>query len=102
MAFPKFLTDFLKATTTTAANSALQSEPLRTLVTDTELLAGTATTVRGFTPLMLKGVANRAGTTAARPTTASVGFGYFDTTLGKPVWLKTAPSAWVDSAGVTA
>lgn len=39
------------------------------------------------------------GTTLQRPTTAGVGTQYFDTTLGKPIWLKTAPSTWVDSTG---
>jgi len=38
-------------------------------------------------------------TTATRPTTASVGYGCFDTTINKPIWLKTAPSTWVDAMG---
>jgi hypothetical protein len=42
------------------------------------------------------------GTTAARPVGATVGQRYFDTTLGKPVWLKTAPSTWADATGATA
>lgn len=52
------------------------------------------------------------GTTAQRPTGAStagsspvlwVGRVYFDTTLGKPVWVKTAsPLVWVDATGTPA
>lgn len=41
------------------------------------------------------------GTSANRPTNAHVGYLYFDTTLGKPIWLKTAPSTWVDASGTT-
>lgn len=40
------------------------------------------------------------GITANRPIDFIVGQQYFDTTLGIPIWLKTAPSTWVDSAGV--
>lgn len=40
------------------------------------------------------------GTTVARPLTPPVGFFYFDTTLGKPVWFKSP--GWVDAAGVAA
>lgn len=39
------------------------------------------------------------GTTAARPTTRSTGYMYFDTTLGKPIWWSGA--AWVDATGAT-
>jgi hypothetical protein len=41
------------------------------------------------------------GTTGNRPTVGLyVGYPYFDTTLGKPVWCKTtSPVAWVDSTG---
>lgn len=39
------------------------------------------------------------GTTAARPTTRSLGYMYFDTTLGKPIWWNGA--AWVDATGAT-
>lgn len=39
------------------------------------------------------------GTTAQRPITVSVGFTYFDTTLGKPIWWKGA--VWVDATGAT-
>lgn len=42
------------------------------------------------------------GTTAQRPNPAPfVGFMYFDTTLGKPVWAKTLTS-WVDATGASA
>lgn len=42
------------------------------------------------------------GTTALRPTLAAtdVGFRYFDTTLGLPVWWDGA--AWVDATGAGA
>ncbi len=41
------------------------------------------------------------GTTAQRPTTnLELGMIYFDSTLGKPIWLKSvAPSVWVDGVG---
>lgn len=91
----------LRAKTTADAKTAIGAEPSRATATDAELLVGAATDIRGFSAAVLKGIANRAGTTAARPTTATVGFGYFDTTLGKPIWLKTAPSTWVDATGLT-
>lgn len=42
-----------------------------------------------------------AGTTAQRPTSLLwIGRQYFDTTLGKPIYLKAVrPSVWVDGAG---
>lgn len=40
-----------------------------------------------------------ATTTAARPTNLAVGDMMYDTTLNKPIWLKTVPSTWVDAAG---
>lgn len=46
-----------------------------------------------------------AGTTVERPTVGLyVGGDYFDTTLGKPVWLKTVgpPQVWVTADGVAA
>lgn len=47
-----------------------------------------------------------AGTTANRPTTGAgtrVGFTYFDTTLGKPVWRDpTSATGWSDSTGADA
>lgn len=39
------------------------------------------------------------GTTEQRPTGVSLGFTYFDTSLGKPIYWKG--SAWVDSTGTT-
>lgn len=41
------------------------------------------------------------GSTANRPTKdLYIGRSYFDTTLGKPVWLESAnPSVWVDATG---
>lgn len=46
--------------------------------------------------------AQQSGTTAQRPTKVLwIGRRYFDTTLGKPVYLKSInPSVWVDGAGV--
>lgn len=43
------------------------------------------------------------GTTATRPTSGLYpGLVYFDTDLGKPVFLKTSsPSVWVDATGAT-
>lgn len=40
------------------------------------------------------------GTTANRPTSVTAGQEYFDTTLGKPVWLKSV-GVWVDATGTT-
>lgn len=45
------------------------------------------------------------GASTARPTTNQyIGMPYFDTTLGKPVWLKTPGSSpvWVDATGTPA
>lgn len=45
------------------------------------------------------------GATTARPTTNQyIGMPYFDTTLGKPVWLETPGSSpvWVDATGTPA
>jgi hypothetical protein len=39
------------------------------------------------------------GTTAERPTTAALGYMFFDTTLGHPVWWDG--TNWVDATGVT-
>ena len=46
----------------------------------------------------------QSGATASRPTAAStkrwIGMQFFDTTLGKPVYLKSvAPDVWVDGSG---
>lgn len=51
-----------------------------------------------YIPLILS------GTTAQRPTWQIVGMQYFDTTIGKPIWCKTAsPTSpvWVDATGAT-
>lgn len=44
---------------------------------------------------------NLSGTTANRPTTGLyLGMTYFDTTLGKPIWLQSVgPSVWCDATG---
>lgn len=48
------------------------------------------------------GVSGSSFTTAARPAIVEVGTMVFDSTLGKPVWLKsTGPNVWVDAAGTT-
>jgi hypothetical protein len=106
MALQNFVAAFLKASTAAAAVVALGG-PFRTgsdpaTATAAELTAGTLGSTRFVTPLLLSGMVNAAGTTAARPTTAPVGYSYFDTTLGKPVFLKTTPSTWVDSTGTAA
>lgn len=43
------------------------------------------------------------GTTAQRPVNVPVGYCYFDTTLGKPIWCKVSGSTptWVDATGAT-
>ncbi|WIF20472.1 hypothetical protein SEA_BERKA_8 [Arthrobacter phage Berka] len=100
----KGIRDLLKAKTTAAALTAIGARGGADPATATiaELRVGSQTATRLISPQLLKDYVSASGTTAARPTDATVGFEYFDTTLGKPVWLKTAPSAWVDSAGVTA
>ena len=47
---------------------------------------------------------NLSGLTADRPTeNLYIGMSYFDTTLGKPIWLKSVkPSVWVLATGVVA
>lgn len=42
----------------------------------------------------------KSGVTAARPTNVALGFEFFDTTLGYPVWWDGAN--WVDAAGTPA
>lgn len=46
--------------------------------------------------------AQQSGTTAQRPTKVLwIGRRYFDTTLGKPVYIRSVgPAVWVDGAGV--
>ena len=48
---------------------------------------------------LLKKANGSSGTTASRPSNETVGYIYFDTTLGKPIWLKTTPNIWVDATG---
>ena len=49
------------------------------------------------------GSVSDSGTTANRPTSSLfVGRPYFDTTLGKPIWFKSAtPTVWVDATGAS-
>lgn len=49
------------------------------------------------------GSVSESGTTANRPASSLfVGRRFFDTTLGKPIWLKTvSPVVWVDATGST-
>lgn len=44
---------------------------------------------------------NTSGPTTQRPTSnLYIGLFYFDTTIGKPIWLRSAnPNVWVDGAG---
>ncbi len=107
MALPAHVIAFFKSANTAAAQTAIGaqaagsyrtgSDPV--LVTAAEIRVATQAAARFVSPLLL---APAQGTTAARPTDATVGYVYFDTTLGKPVFLKTVPSAWVDATGITA
>lgn len=49
------------------------------------------------------GSVDNSGTTVQRPAkNLFIGRPYFDTDLGKPIWLKSAnPSVWVDSSGTS-
>jgi hypothetical protein len=102
--FTKATRDFLRGKTTAAQAATLGArtgaDPA--LATAAELLVGTQAAARLISPLLLKDYVSTSGTTAARPTTATVGFTYYDTTINKPVWLKTAPSTWVDATGTAA
>lgn len=60
------------------------------IVLDSHVIQG-AVLVRPFRTL------GASGTTAQRPTLRPIGFGYFDTTLGRAIWWRGA--AWVDGAG---
>lgn len=77
---------------------ALISQPPNNQVVDE---AGNATP--GWQPFFsaafaLLAAMTLSGTTAKRPTTLLwTGRPYFDTTLGKPIWYKTA--GWVDATG---
>jgi hypothetical protein len=53
---------------------------------------------------MVAFASTRSGTTAQRPTSATagrwIGMPYFDTSLGKPIWLKSINTdVWVDATG---
>lgn len=76
-------------------SSLLQGLP-RLPVTDNPEWAGWFSVAHSI----LQDVSN-AGPTTNRPTTVMyVGKTYFDTTLGKPIWLKSGPPAvWVDATG---
>lgn len=76
-------------------------------IADGQVLAWDAATGTWFPRSTGELVGHPAGTTAQRPPNGPVGMSYFDTTLGKPVWLKTAsvggtPAVWVDATGATA
>ena len=80
---------------------ALISQPTDGAVVDAN---GTATP--GWKPFFssvyqLLVAMTQSGTTARRPTSFLwVGRMYFDSTLGKPIWLKsTGPTVWVDATG---
>jgi hypothetical protein len=94
----------LKAKTAAAALTAIGARGGADPATATaaELRVGTQSGTRLISPLLLKDYVSTAGTTAARPTDATVGFTYYDTTINKPVWLKTVPSTWVDATGTAA
>jgi PKD repeat protein len=47
----------------------------------------------------LGGITGASGTTSARPASVPVGYGYWDTTLGKPVWWNG--TVWKDATGTT-
>lgn len=60
--------------------------------------------VQWLTKLALfAGSVSDSGTTANRPTSGLfVGRPYFDTTLNKPIWLKTvSPADWIDATGAS-
>jgi len=103
MALGTWLKTFMTAIDATAARAAIgagtSSVALPATATATEMRVGTQAGTRMFTPALF---AEAGGTTAARPTDAGLYFRYFDTTLGKPVFLKTQPSGWVDATGTAA
>lgn len=103
MAVASWFKALLTAADITAARAVLgagtSSVTLPATATAAEMRAAVQTGTRMFSPSLF---AEQSGTTAARPTDASVGYRYFDTTLGKPVFLKTVPSTWVTADGVAA
>lgn len=44
----------------------------------------------------------QSGTTAKRPTKLFIGQMYFDTTIGKPIWVNGAGTGWVKADGTAA
>jgi hypothetical protein len=104
MALGTWLKTFMTAGSAATAAAAIGARTGSDAPTATaaELRIGTQSAVRAMSPLLLKDYVSTQGTTASRPTDATVGFTYYDTTLGKPVWLKTAPSTWVDATGTAA
>ena len=60
----------------------------------------TASSWKGVGLIEATSVSITSGTTAKRPTGVAVGFAYFDTTLGKPIYFKST-DVWVDSTGAT-
>lgn len=79
----------------------LPSPPLRKPFTDDE--GKPPEWAQFFTRLVqLFNTMQQTGTTVQRPNPAPfIGFMYFDTTLGKPIWAATSTS-WVDSTGTPA
>lgn len=70
--------------------------------TNTKMHALTAHAEAGKANADLAQISKGAGETANRPTTATVGCMFYDTTLGKPIWLNsTGPNVWKDAAGST-
>jgi hypothetical protein len=70
------------------------------------MITGTAQDWSAFFSAVQQVVYNgsRSGPTASRPTDTLigryVGMPYYDTTLGKPIWLEsTNPDVWVDATG---
>lgn len=66
--------------------------------TDAAPLLGAANVQAAITALKNKGTLN-SGATGARPTATVIGWSYFDTTVGKPIWWNG--SVWKDAAGST-
>lgn len=66
-------------------NDVLELRPTKTLFTEFQ------TAITALMPI--------SGITSARPTVTTVGFPYYDTSLGKPVWWNG--SAWKDATGAT-
>ena len=41
----------------------------------------------------------RSGSTSGRPSSPTIGYQFFDTTIGKPIWYNG--TSWVDATGTT-